>query len=98
MSIRRSRRRSRPTAAPDRSSKFPNERDFDGGRPSGIGFDAKDHMSVVSRLLTAFAAATLVVSLSNGASAKTRQKRPKPPPAAETAQPLPAVPSRQFFP
>jgi formylglycine-generating enzyme required for sulfatase activity len=55
-------------------------------------------MSIVSRLLVAFAAATLAVSLSNGASAKARQGRPKPPPAAETAQTPPAVPSRQFFP
>ena len=55
-------------------------------------------MSVVSRLLAAFAAATLVVSLPNGASAKARQGRPKPPTAAETAQTPPAVPSRQFFP
>ena len=55
-------------------------------------------MSVVSRLLAAFAAATLVVSLPNGASAKARQGRPKPPPAGETAQTPPAAPSRQFFP
>jgi formylglycine-generating enzyme required for sulfatase activity len=50
-------------------------------------------MSVTSRLLVALAA-TLAISLSTGASAKTRQVRTKPP---EQAQ-LPAPPPRQIIP
>src|SRR5258708_35397363 len=55
-------------------------------------------MTDVSRLLLALIAGALVVSLADGASAKSRQERPSPVPAMESAQTPPAPLPRQFFP
>src|ERR1019366_5145300 len=53
-------------------------------------------MTVRLKLLAAFTAGALAVSLAGAASAKSTRARPLPAPAAEAA-PAPAAPSRQFF-
>ena len=55
-------------------------------------------MTDISRLLLALIAGTLVVSFTDGASAKSRQERPRPAPVMEQAQTPPAPLPRQFFP
>jgi formylglycine-generating enzyme required for sulfatase activity len=52
-------------------------------------------MSSGLKLLVAFAAGTLVISLAGAASAKSRPDQARPAPAAEA--PVPASPPRQFF-
>jgi formylglycine-generating enzyme required for sulfatase activity len=53
-------------------------------------------MTVRLKLLAAFTAGVLAVSLAGAASAKSTRASPMPAPAAEAA-PAPAAPSRQFF-
>ena len=54
-------------------------------------------MTLVSRLLLAFTAGVLVISLAGNASAKPKRVRAKPAPAAQVVQTPPAPPPRQFF-
>src|SRR4051794_27687080 len=54
-------------------------------------------MTAVSKLLLALFAGTLVVSLADGALAKSRQERPEPA-AGQQAATSPAALPRQFFP
>ena len=54
-------------------------------------------MTLVLRLLLAFTAGALMISLAGNASAKPKRVRPKPPAAVEAVQTPPAPPPRQFF-
>src|SRR3984893_4406998 len=53
-------------------------------------------MTAGIKLLAAFAAGALAISLGGAASAKSKRVRPEPTPLAET-MPAPTAPSRQFF-
>jgi hypothetical protein len=80
---------------PDRSSKFPNERDFAGARPSSIGFGAKDHPCLSCPGCSLHLRQPRLLFPLNGASAKAKQARP----TASGSEKRPArIPSRQFFP